>query len=278
MKTARYLGALVAVALLASACGDDDKSSGGERADSDRHGREGAQPDRLGGLRRGRQHLSRRTTGCTPFQDQTGCVVKSKIAATSDEMFQLMSTSEYDGVSASGDASVRLIDAGARRRRSTRRSIKNYADLSPFLKDTEVQHERRQELRHSSRLGRQLPDVATPTCVTTGPDSWSVVFDKASPYAGKVTAYDAPIYIADAALYLKSAQPDLGIDDPYSLNQAQFDAVGGPAQGSAHGHRRVLERLHQDAGRVRAGLDGARHDVAGHQATLRLRTAPRSKP
>jgi len=60
--------------------------------------------------------------------------------------------------------------------------------------------------------------------VTTPPDSWSVVFDKASPYSGKVTAYDAPIYIADAALYLKTAQPDLGIDDPYSLNQAQFDA------------------------------------------------------
>ncbi len=50
------------------------------------------------------------------------------------------------------------------------------------------------------------------------------MFDKASPYAGKVTAYDAPIYIADAALYLKTAQPDLVIDDPYSLNQAQFDA------------------------------------------------------
>ena len=42
-----------------------------------------------------------------PFQDQTGCVVKSKTAATSDEMFQLMSTGQYDGVSASGDSSVR---------------------------------------------------------------------------------------------------------------------------------------------------------------------------
>ena len=50
------------------------------------------------------------------------------------------------------------------------------------------------------------------------------MFDKASPYKGKITAYDAPIYIADAALYLKTAQPDLGIDDPYSLNKEQFDA------------------------------------------------------
>ena len=36
--------------------------------------------------------------------------------------------------------------------------------------------------------------------VTPAPDSWSVVWDCASPYAGKVTAYDYPIYIADAAV------------------------------------------------------------------------------
>jgi putative spermidine/putrescine transport system substrate-binding protein len=61
--------------------------------------------------------------------------------------------------------------------------------------------------------------------VDPAPDSWSVVFDKDSPYKGKVTAYDAPIYIADAANYLMTAQPDLGIKDPYSLTQEQFDAA-----------------------------------------------------
>ena len=61
--------------------------------------------------------------------------------------------------------------------------------------------------------------------VDPAPDSWGAVFDATSPYAGKVTAYDAPIYIADAALYLMSAQPELGITDPYSLTQAQFDAA-----------------------------------------------------
>jgi putative spermidine/putrescine transport system substrate-binding protein len=101
--------------------------------------------------------------------------------------------------------------------------IKNYADLSPFLKDQ----------RYNSSDGKNygIPHgwganylMWRTDVVTTPPDSWSVVFDKASPYAGKVTAYDAPIYIADAALYLKTAQPELGIEDPYSLNQAQFDA------------------------------------------------------
>ena len=61
--------------------------------------------------------------------------------------------------------------------------------------------------------------------VSPAPDSWGAVFDTASPYSGKVTAYDAPIYIADAALYLMSAKPELGIKDPYSLNQDQFDAA-----------------------------------------------------
>ncbi len=170
-----------------------------------------------------------------PFQDQTGCVVKSKIAATSDEMFQLMSTGQYDGVSASGDSSVRLIDAGLVAPVNTA-LIKNYADLSSFLKDTKYNSSGGKNYGIPHGWGANYLMWNTDV-VTTPPDSWSVVFDKASPYSGKVTAYDAPIYIADAALYLKTAQPDLGIDDPYSLNQEQFDASVASAEGSARDHR-----------------------------------------
>ncbi len=52
-----------------------------------------------------------------------------------------------------------------------------------------------------------------------------MVFDANSPYKGKITAYDDPIYIADAALYLKSTRPDLHITDPYELDSAQFNAA-----------------------------------------------------
>ena len=52
--------------------------------------------------------------------------------------------------------------------------------------------------------------------VKPAPTSWGAVFDGASDYAGKVTAYDSPIYIADAAPYLMKTQPDLGIEDPYA--------------------------------------------------------------
>jgi putative spermidine/putrescine transport system substrate-binding protein len=61
--------------------------------------------------------------------------------------------------------------------------------------------------------------------VSPTPDSWSVLFDPNSPYAGKGMAYGGAIYVADAALYLKAHQPDLGITDPYELTQAQLDAA-----------------------------------------------------
>ena len=59
----------------------------------------------------------------------------------------------------------------------------------------------------------------------TAPTSWDVVFEKAGDNAGKVTAYDSPIYIADAAMYLMAHEPDLGIENPYALDQDQFDAA-----------------------------------------------------
>ena len=222
MKTARYLGALAAVALLASACGDDNKSSGGEALTAIGPGEKALNLIVWAGYAEDGS-TDPAYNWVKPFQDQTGCVVKSKIAATSDEMFQLMGTGQYDGVSASGDSSVRLIDAGLVAPVNTA-LIKNYADLSPFLKD--------QKYNTSGGKNYGIPHgwganylMWNTDVVTTAPDSWGVVFDTNSPYSGKVTAYDAPIYIADAALYLKTAQPDLGIQDPYSLNQKQFDAA-----------------------------------------------------
>jgi putative spermidine/putrescine transport system substrate-binding protein len=221
MKTARYLGALMAMTLIASACGSDKKSSGGDALESIGTGEKALNLIVWAGYAE---------DGSTdpaydwvhPFETQTGCIVKSTTAATSDEMFQLMSNGGYDGVSASGDSSVRLIDAGLVAPVNTG-LIKNYADLSSFLKD--------QHYNSSGGKNYGIPHgwganylMWRSDIVTTPPDSWSVVFDKASPYAGKITAYDAPIYIADAAVYLMATQPDLKITDPYALDQAQFDA------------------------------------------------------
>ena len=48
----------------------------------------------------------------SPFEKETGCQVNVKIGNTSDEMVTLMRTGNYDGVSASGDATLRLIAGG----------------------------------------------------------------------------------------------------------------------------------------------------------------------
>jgi len=61
--------------------------------------------------------------------------------------------------------------------------------------------------------------------LSTAPTSWSVVWAADSPYKGKVTSYDSPIYIADAAVYLMATRPELAITDPYSLDDTQFAAA-----------------------------------------------------
>lgn len=64
----------------------------------------------------------------------------------------------------------------------------------------------------------------------TPPDSWQVVFvaqnlPDGKSNKGRVQAYDGPIYIADAALFVKATQPQLGISDPYQLTEEQYQAV-----------------------------------------------------
>jgi len=159
----------------------------------------------------------------TPFETETGCKVNSKVGATSDEMVTLMKTGNYDGVSASGDATLRLI-AGEDVAPVNTDLIENYEPVFDGLKDQPHNTVDGQPYGVPHGRGANLlmwrTDVVQPE-----PDSWSVVFDADSPYKGKITAYDSPIYIADAALYLKATQPDLGIEDPYALDDTQFQAV-----------------------------------------------------
>jgi putative spermidine/putrescine transport system substrate-binding protein len=159
----------------------------------------------------------------TPFEEETGCEVNLKTFGTSDEAVKLMQSGEYDTVSASGDASLRLIAAGDVAPVNTD-LVPNYADIWPFLKDRAWNSIDGQMYGMPHGYGANLLMWRTDT-VKPAPTSWGAVFDEASPYAGKVTAYDSPIYIADAALYLMKTQPDLGIEDPYALDADQLAAA-----------------------------------------------------
>jgi putative spermidine/putrescine transport system substrate-binding protein len=159
----------------------------------------------------------------TGFEKETGCKVSTKVAGTSDEMVSLMKTGQYDGVSASGNATLRLIQAGdvAPVNLSL---IPNYADIFSGLKNQPHNTVNGKSYGVAHGRGANLLMWRTDK-VTPAPDSWGVVFDKTSKYKGHVTAYDDPIYIADAALYLKATKPDLGITNVYELDQKQFDAA-----------------------------------------------------
>jgi putative spermidine/putrescine transport system substrate-binding protein len=158
-----------------------------------------------------------------PFEQQTGCKVNAKVAGTSDEMVSLMKTGQWDAVSASGDATLRLIAGGDVAPVNTS-LVPNYADIFADLKNQPWNSVNGQMYGIPHGRGANVL-MYNSDKVNPAPTSWSAVFDANSPYKGKITAYDSPIYIADAALYLMKSQPALGIKNPYSLNEAQLTAA-----------------------------------------------------
>src|SRR4051794_37615076 len=148
----------------------------------------------------------------TPFEKQTGCKVNVKVGNTSDEMVTLMRTGQYDGVSASGDATLRLIAGGDVAPVNTK-LVPNYADVFSGLKNKP--HNSVDGQMYGIPHGRGANLLMWNSKKVKGPlDSWRSVFDDASANQGRVTAYDSPIYIADAAVYLKATRPDLKITNP----------------------------------------------------------------
>jgi putative spermidine/putrescine transport system substrate-binding protein len=156
------------------------------------------------------------------FQQATGCAVKTKDANTGDDMISLIQSGEYDGVSASGHTSVRLMAAGDVAPVNTE-LLPNYADVAEGIKLKSYNSRDGEPYGAPHGRGPNLLAFRTDE-VTPAPDSWSVIWDENTPYKGKISIYDDSIFIADAALYLKATQPDLGIENPYQLTQEQFDA------------------------------------------------------
>jgi putative spermidine/putrescine transport system substrate-binding protein len=156
------------------------------------------------------------------FEKQTGCQVSTKVGNTSDEMVTLMRSGQYDGVSASGDATLRLIASGDVAPVNTK-LVPNYRDVFAQLKNRDFNSVNGQMYGIPHGRGANLLMWRSDK-ITKPLDSWDAVFSQASQYKGKVTAYDNPIYIADAALWLKAHKPDLGIKNVYELDDKQFKA------------------------------------------------------
>ena len=183
----------------------------------------------------------------TDFEAKTGCQVRIKTAGTSDEMVALMNEGGFDLVTASGDASLRLI--------SGKRVQPINTDLVPSWSKVD---ERLQNARWHTvdgvhygvpyQWGSNVLMYNTEVFKGQAPTSWKVVFEETTlpdgqSNKGRVQAFDGPIYIADAALYLKAHKPELGIKDPYELNEDQYKA----ALDLLRGQRELVSRYWHDA-------------------------------
>src|SRR4051812_18858267 len=228
MRARTGLALVTVMSMIVAGCGSDDsKSSSGTSSSADKQEASNL-PQKIGA---GEGALTlvawegyTQPDWVKPFEKETGCDVKAKYAGSSDEMVTLMRQgggSQYDMVSASGDASVRLIRGG---------NVQPVnVDLIPAYKDFIPQL---QSPAHNTVDGKHYgislqwgPNTLLWNTQKAGGslNSWSALYDPK--YKGKVTVPDNPIQIADAALYLSKTKPDLGIKDPYALTQKQLDAA-----------------------------------------------------
>ena len=161
------------------------------------------------------------------FEQQSGCKIHRKTAGSSNEMVALMRTGggggggQYDLVSASGDASLRLIFGGDVQPVNVN-LIPSWKDFIPTFKSPAHNTVKGVHYGISLQWGPNTLMYNTKK-VKPAPTSWASIYS--SKFKGKVTVPNNPIQIADAALYLMQTKPSLGIKDPYELTKAQLDAA-----------------------------------------------------
>ncbi|ADZ72265.1 ABC transporter substrate-binding protein [Polymorphum gilvum] len=164
----------------------------------------------------------------TTFEAASGCKVQVKTANTSDEMVALMNEGGFDLVTASGDASLRLI-AGKRVQPVNVDLVPSWKDVDDRLKSAPWHTVDGVHYGVPYMWGPNVLMYNT-NAFKEAPKSWKVVFeemtlDDGKSNKGRVQAYDGPIHIADAANYLMAHKPELGIKSPYELNEDQYKAA-----------------------------------------------------
>ncbi len=182
----------------------------------------------------------------TDFEKSTGCKVSVKTANTSDEMVALMNEGGFDLVTASGDASLRMI-AGKRVQPINTALIPSWNTVDKRLQDAPWHTVNGVHYGVPYQWGPNLLMYNT-KYFKEPPTSWDVVFKEMTMADGKsnkgrIQAYDGAIHIADAANYLMAHKPELGITNPYELNEEQYQA----ALDLLRGQRKLVSRYWHDA-------------------------------
>ena len=182
----------------------------------------------------------------TGFEKASGCKVRVKTASTSDEMVALMNECGFDLATLSGDATLRLI-AGKRVKPIDVRKVPGWDGIDPRLQDSPWHTVDGVHYGVPYQWGTNVLMYDT-SVFKQAPTSWSVVFEPTrfpdgKLNIGRVQAFDGAIYIADAALYLMSTKPELGIVDPYELSADQYQA----ALELLRAQRKIVSRYWHDA-------------------------------
>ena len=211
---------LVMLTMFAIGCGSDDDDSGSTGGALTEVGsrRGPAQPGRTG-------PATSPTRGSPTSRSSPAARSASGRPAPPTRWSTRCATGQFDGVSASGNASLRLV-AGDDVAPVNLDLIPNYETIFDDLKDQP--YNTVDGVNYGVPHGRGANLLMWNTdSVKPDPTSWGVILDpaQASKYKGKISAYDDSVYIADAAVYLKAHQPDLGIDNPYELDDEQFNAA-----------------------------------------------------
>ncbi len=181
----------------------------------------------------------------TAFEEATGCKVNVKVAGTSDEMVTLMNQGGFDLVTASGDASLRLI-AGGTVQPVNVDLIPSWSTVDERLQNAPWHTVDGQHYGTPYQWGANVLMYNTET-FPEAPDTWGVIYleqelPDGQSNKGRVQAFDGPIALADAALYLMTHNPELGITDPYALTQEQYAAT----LELARGQRQLVSRYWHD--------------------------------
>ena len=218
-RVAWLIAAALIMAMVGIGCGGDDDGGGGEEGALQEVG----EPEGELNLIAWPGYVA--DPWQSDFEKETGCQIKLREAGTSDEMVDQMRTGQWDGVSASGNASLRLV-AGGDVDPVNLDLVPSYETVFEDLKDQP--YNTVDGVNYGVPHGRGANLLMwNANAVKPDPTSWGVILDpsQASKYKGEISVYDDSVYIADAALYLKAHNPELGIDNPYELDEEQFNAA-----------------------------------------------------
>ena len=221
MRNRRIVGLLAAGALVVAACTSGSGGSPAPSAKAELGAGEGALNLIIwaGYAERGATYPE--FDWVTPFEEKTGCIVKTTDMTDSANGVSLMQSGDYDGGSFSGNATTRLMAGGTVAPINTA-LIPNYANIFEGLKLKP--HNSMDGVPYGVPHGRGPNLLMYNTeAITPAPTTWDGIWSGEN--GDKVSIYDSADFIADAALHLKTTQPDLGITNPYQLNDAQFAAA-----------------------------------------------------